>query len=161
MVTTGVDLAGYVRAHAPMPPQRAALFAGELAEQLATLHAEGRAHGPLEIGVQVDTAGGGPRPLIVRSGAAGPSHSATDDVWQVGLLLAHLLGVGMLRDGGLPHRPPEIAPPLWSVLQRCLEPNPAARPPAAVLARQLRDVARDLLLGVAPWQSVIVPAVGQ
>jgi hypothetical protein len=150
--TTGVDLASFLRADAPLPAPQAALFASDLAAQLAAVHATGRAHGPLESGVRVDPSGDRPRPVIVESAPPGvytPAH----DVAALGVLLGHLLGARMDRDGQLV-RPDGVSAALWDLVVACLEPDARARPAAAVLAGSLRDAARDILLGMAPWPAV-------
>lgn len=141
------DLTAYVRAHAPVPPARAAVFVGDLTEQLAALHAEGRAHGPLERGVRVEMEPARARPFLVA-----PAGSATppDDVWGAGVLLAYLLGVPMAGGELPPRRPDGVPPQLWELLTACLDRDPAhrrgARPPAACRgprpAARRRPVAR-------------------
>jgi hypothetical protein len=115
-----------------------------VAEQLAALHAEGRTHGPLAAGARVEHDGRYARPVL---GPPAGQASPADDVRELGVLLSSLLRANLSG-------PPDGVPvALWSLVQACLQPDPAARPSAAVLARRLRDVARDLLLGMAPWPS--------
>jgi hypothetical protein len=143
-----VDLATYLRAHVPVPPASAAVFVCDLAEQLAALHAEGRAHGSLERGVRVEVGVSRAWPMIVSQGGVS---TPADDVWEAGLLLAHLLGVSTEGAARLPaRRPDEIPPQLWSLLIACLDRDPGNRPTASVLAAELRAAARDPLLGVWP-----------
>jgi hypothetical protein len=142
-----VDLATYLSAHPLLPPADAAIFVRDLAEQLAALHAEGRAHGPLERGVSVEVGALRARPVIVApSGVSTPP----GDVWRTGHLLARLLDVSIARGELPPRRPDEVPPQLWSLLVACLDRDPGNRPTAAVLAHQLGVAARDPLLGVWP-----------
>jgi hypothetical protein len=150
--TTGTDLASYLRVHAPMPPYRAAVFVSALADQIAALHAEGRTVGPLRAGVRVET-DGWHRPVIVRPGVSGAACRASDDVAQVGLLLAGLLGAPAGVGPRLPPRPEAVPAQLWSLVTDSVHRDTTARPTAAVLARRLRDTARDLLLDVVPTPS--------
>jgi hypothetical protein len=147
---TSGDLVTYLRV--PMPPHRAAVLVGDLAEQLAALHAEGRAHGVLPAGVRVETADGRIRPVLVASGPG----TAAGDIAAAGSVLAHLLGASG-REGDRPSRPPGAPPQLWSLVVECLHTDPAARPTAALLSRRLRDAARDLLLGVAASPGTALP----
>jgi hypothetical protein len=146
-------LRAFLQQDAPLAPQNAALFAADLAEQVAALHAEGRKPGPLENGVRVETGGGRARPVIVESEIETEPHRQLDDVWVLGSLLADLLGAPMTPDRSPPPRPDNVPDALWSQVGAALATDPSARPTAAVLARQLRDTARDLLLGVSPWPS--------
>jgi len=138
----GQDLRTYLREHAPVPPHRAALLAASLADQLAIAHAEGRAYrdlGPetvsvVEPGVRVDAE------LVPRTDGA-----ASADVRAAGVLLAQLLGA--TSGGGRPEGAPAA---LWRVVESCTSGDSARRPSAALLARLLRDAARDLLLEVTP-----------
>jgi hypothetical protein len=157
-------LRSFLQEQAPLAPQKAALFAADLAEQVAALHAEGRKPGPLDIGVRVETGGGRARPVIVESEIETEPHRQLDDVWVLGSLLADLLGAPMTPDRSPPPRPDNVPDALWSLVGAALATDPAARPTAAILARKLRDTARDLLLGVSPWPSatgVAEPAAGQ
>lgn len=147
-----VDLHAYLlQRQQPMTPQQAALFAASLTEQLAALHAVGRVHGPLDVGVRVEVSNGVPQPIL--TGTESDRWTAADDVLGVGVILLYLLGAELSHDHRLPPRPDAMPEPLWSLITNCLEPDLTARPTAAVLAQQLRSTARDLLLGVAPWPS--------
>jgi hypothetical protein len=147
--TTGVDLASYLRRHAPMPPYRAAVFASALADQLAALHAAGRTPGPLPAAVRVET-DGWHRPVIVRPGLPDGGRGVPDDIAQVGLLLADLVGAPAGHGARLPPRPGGVPAQLWSLVTDCLRADARSRPTAAVLSRRLRDTARDLLLDGGP-----------
>jgi hypothetical protein len=149
----GMDLTTYLRQHAPVTPQKAAAFAANVAEQLAAVHAEGRTLGPVHAGVRVELVNGVARPVVAPAPQAGPGEpEAPDDVREVGQLLGHLLlGADATPGQDLRDRPDMAPDPLWSLIAGCLDEDPQARPTAAVLARQLRDTARDLLLGAAPW----------
>ncbi|GII42745.1 serine/threonine protein kinase [Planotetraspora phitsanulokensis] len=147
---TGLYLRGYLRSHTPLAPRPAALFAADLAEQLAALHVEGRAHGPLDAGVRVETADGHARPAIVGSGIPAGRTGGPDDVRATGLLLAHLLGSQTAADAEVPRRPGNVPDTLWSLVTACLDADPAGRPTAATLAQRLHDAAADL--GGAPSQ---------
>lgn len=149
----GPDLGTLRRQHALPEPQRAALFAADLAEQLAVLHAEGRAYGPLDA-VHVETSEGRPRPVLAEPGELSEADSLADDVRAVGALLADLLDAQEAAGQDLPLRPDDVPDVLWSLVVACLNADPATRPTVAVLAQQLRNIARDLLLGVAPWPSL-------
>lgn len=152
----GSDLPTFLRQHAPMTPQKGAVFAATLAEQLAALHADGRALGALDAGVRVEIVTGVARPVVIERATVtrpGSPDTAAEDVHGVGVLLVRLLGAELPRGPELPRRPDAVPDSLWSLVANCLTPNPAARPTAAVLARQLRDTARDLLLGVSAWPS--------
>jgi hypothetical protein len=152
---TGISLRAFVRAHAPMPPQRAALFAAELAEQLAARHREGAAQGGLVDTVRVRAVDSGHRPVLGRpSGRGGAPES---DVRELGAALAQLIGVPPpVSDKPVPASP-GIAGPLWTVVLDTQHADRGRRPPAAVMARRLRDAARDLLLDEAPWPSAVAP----
>ncbi|MFD0745827.1 hypothetical protein ACFQ1L_31355 [Phytohabitans flavus] len=141
----------YVRQHAPFAPHQAALFAAELAEQVAALHAAGRRPLRLDSDVRVEVHEGRVRPVIMASEPEAGPHTRTDDVRALGGVLSDLLGAPPEPDGGLPPRPNGAPEALWSLLETAVAADPAARPTAALLARQLRDAARDLLLGVTPW----------
>jgi serine/threonine-protein kinase len=138
----GQDLRTYLSEHAPVPPHRAALLVASLADQLAIAHAEGRAYrdlGPetvyvVEPGVRVDAE------VVPKTDGA-----ASADVRAAGVLLARLLGA--TPAGGRPEGAPAV---LWRVVESCTSGDSARRPGAALLARLLRDAARDLLLEVAP-----------
>jgi serine/threonine protein kinase len=145
---TRLYLRSYLRLHTPLAPQHAALFAADLADQLAALHAAGRAHGPLDAVVRVETAGGRARPVIVESGAPALPYKGSDDVRAVGMLLARLLGAQTASEEA-PPRPDNVPGVLWSLITACLDADPALR--VADLARRLRDAAREL--GDAPRPS--------
>jgi len=153
------DLRDFVLANAPMPPPEAAWFGAVLAEHLAWIHADGRRVGPFDPGVQVEQVDGRAVPVVVETAAPGAWDGGVGDIQSVGELLVALLGVSTLPalgadlpDGG----PPEA---LWSVVLGCLDIDPERRPAADVLARQLHDVGRFLLLGVAPWPPETGPPV--
>jgi hypothetical protein len=151
---TGTSLPAFVSAHAPMPPLRAGLFAAELAEQLAVRHADGAVQGGLAETVRVCEVDGRYRPVLGRpSGRDGAPES---DVRELGAVLARLLGVRPpLADRPTP--PVGLPDPLWTVVVDTQHTDRARRPPAAVVARRLRDAARDLLLAEAPWPSAVAP----
>jgi hypothetical protein len=146
---TSVDLRTYARDSGPLPPHRAALLAAELAEHLASVHAGGAAYGGFAPEkVRVDSDG-------VRVSVAGPASRAEPheplaaaDVRGAGAVLAELLGE---RDAGGPAV-------LWAIVDACAA-GPSAQPAAAVLASQLRDAVRDLLLGSA-WTPPAHPSRG-
>ena len=146
----GPDLGTFVRQRSPMAPQPAALFAADLADRLVEVHEAATAHGPLDTGVRVETTGGRPRPVILSSGISTGQYSEADDVRAVCTTLADLLGA-VTPTVGLPWRPAAVPESLWSVIVPGLASDPAARPAMTLLARQLHDAARDLLLGVSPW----------
>ncbi|GAA1307699.1 hypothetical protein Psi02_45510 [Planotetraspora silvatica] len=141
---TGFYLRGYLRSHTPLAPRQAALFAADLAEQLAVLHAEGKAHGPLDAGVRVETTDGHARPVIVEAGMPAGRTGGPDDVRATGMLLAHLLGSQTDVEPGAPRRAENVPDVLWSLVTACLEPDPAGRPTAATLVRRLRDASAEL-----------------
>jgi hypothetical protein len=141
------DLRAFVQANAPLPAPKAVLFAAELAERMAWLHAEGRSVGPLDRGVQATSVDGQARPVLAGPGQPDASGGA-EDVFAVGVLLTALLGALPPTPAGPPPRPDAVPEGVWPVVLGCLDRDPAARPTAAVLARQLRDVGRDLLLGL-------------
>jgi hypothetical protein len=123
---------------APMPPATAVLLVADVVAQLADLHAAGRAAGPLDAVVRLDTTGDRPRATLAAPPVPAPWDGGATDVRAAAGLLVRLL------------RP--LPEPVSATLRPALDPDPAVRPPADVLARQLRALGRDLLLGVAPWQ---------
>ncbi|GII55860.1 hypothetical protein Pth03_42490 [Planotetraspora thailandica] len=144
---TGLYLRGYLRTHPPLAPGQAAVFAADLAEQLAALHAAGRAHGPLDTAVRVENSGGRDRPVVVASAAvpygeapAVPQEEA-DDVQAVGTVLAGLLGAR--PEGAALSRPGQTPGDLWSLVTASLDPDPAVRPALADLALRLRDAGEE------------------
>jgi hypothetical protein len=142
----GRDLRAYLSAHGPVPPHRAALLVASLAEQLSVVHAEGSAY--REIGPEtVHVTGSGLRAGVSLSGQVVPLNDAgvAANVRAAGGLLAWLLGA--TPGGG---RPESAPPSLWRVVDSATGTDDASRPGAALLARQLRDAARDLLLEVSP-----------
>jgi hypothetical protein len=151
---TETSLRAFVRKRAPMRPLRAALFAAELAEQLAARHADGVVHGDLAHTVRVREVDGGERPVLDRS--SGRDGEPESDVRELGVLLAQLLGVRPPSPGE-PAPPPGIPDPLWTVVVDTQDVDRAQRPPAAVAARRFRDAARDLLLAEASWPSAVPP----
>ncbi|MET7714750.1 hypothetical protein [Streptomyces sp. NPDC005407] len=92
--------------------------------------------------------------MLAEPGDLSEGYSLPDDVRAVGALLADLLAAQETAGQDLPLRPDEVPDVLWSLVVACLNADPAARPTVAVLAQQLRNTARDLLLGVAPWPSL-------
>jgi hypothetical protein len=143
-----MDLAVFMRANVGMPAQKAAMFAAEMAERLAELHADRWVLGSLEAGVRVESAEGRPRPVIVAPGRPDGWTGWAEDVRGVGVLLVRLLGAPIVAGQSVPPRPATVPERLWDVVVGCLSGDPHSRPTAAVLARQLRDTTRDLLLGV-------------
>jgi hypothetical protein len=153
--TTGTNLRAFVRTHAPMPPQRAALFAAELAEQLAARHREGAAQGGLVDTVRVREVDGGSRPVLGRP--AGHGEAPESDVRELGAVLAQLIGMRPPTLDKPPPAPPGPSGPLWTVILDTQHADRGRRPSAAVVARRLRDAARDLLLDEASWPSAVAP----
>jgi hypothetical protein len=149
---TGTSLRAFVDARAPLAAQRAALFTADLADQIAARHAEGVVQGALADSVRVRSVDGDERPVLGRPARSG---SPDGDVKELGLLLAALLGV----TGPAPDTPapPGVPDPLWTVVTDAVDADRARRPPAAVLARRLRDATRDLLLGEVRWPSAVAP----
>ena len=111
-------------------------------------------------------------PEVIR----GEEPTAACDVYAVGITLYELLtgtqpftgqAVAVMRShlDAAPSRPQEMPDRLWALMSACLSKDPGARPPAAVVARALRDPAllRELALhgqaapsygspyGVSPW----------
>jgi hypothetical protein len=153
--TTGTSLRAFVQAHAPMPLHRAALFAAELAEQLAARHGEGAAQGGLVDTVRVREVDGGHRPVLGRP--SGRDGALASDVRELGAVLAQLIGTPPPASDKPVPAPTGVAGPLWTVVLDTQHADRERRPPAAVLARRLRDTARDLLLDEASWPSAVAP----
>jgi hypothetical protein len=141
---TQTSLRVFVDTHAPMPAPQAALFVADLADELAQRHAAGAAQGALADTVTVREADSRMRPVPGRP--ADPSGRPEEDVRELGVLLRHLLG-NASADAG----------PLWTIIRDVGADDPFARPPAVVVARRLRDVARDLLLDEASWPTAPPP----
>jgi hypothetical protein len=148
VASTGSDLASWLREHGTLSVDQAVLFATGLADQLAALHAAGMVHGSLSPPVvRVESAGARIRPALLdrplRQPSTGPAPA--DDVYALGVLVRALLDAG----GGGPDS--VAAPPaLHELVARCMAASPADRPAAGAVARALRSVGRDLLLGFAP-----------
>jgi serine/threonine-protein kinase len=109
---------------------------------------------------------------VAPESAEGREQTAAVDVYGAGIMLYELLtGQPPFQGDGpiqilqahlsqRPERPVSLPEPLWTVLERCLEKDPARRPTAVALATALRTVAGGIGVHATPSQIEAANAVG-
>ena len=154
MTSTGVDLTSWPREHGPLSINQVVLFATGLADQLSAAHVAGMVYGSLTpTTIRVEPADARLRPAPVDrpryQQITGPTPA--DDVYALGMVVRTLLDAAAVGRDGV------AAPPALSALaNQCVAADPGDRPTAEAVARQLRSIGRDLLLG--PPAAPVKPA---